>query len=247
MSCFSLIELLVAIAIIAILAALLLPVLGNARKMAHRTGCQNNMKQSSTWAAMYIHDHDGLQAMNYVDTGKFKAWTEYLIAYSNNITYKARKIYLCPSSQPQEWVDIYKTVAGPFRNLTPSSYYLDFSIGTSGRQDFLVAKKVRDPSGYIVTADSSSAPSSGSPGLMFCAVPYAKGDISEAAVDCRHNGKINFAFLDGSVADKLPQEWKAISNKMFLNTSYYYSGSWKPAPANYNPFYHKDGIILRTQ
>jgi len=57
---FTLVELLVVIAVIAILAAMLLPALGRAREQARSSNCKSNLKQLALACLMYINDYDHL-------------------------------------------------------------------------------------------------------------------------------------------------------------------------------------------
>jgi prepilin-type N-terminal cleavage/methylation domain-containing protein/prepilin-type processing-associated H-X9-DG protein len=55
---FTLVELLVVIAVVAILAALLLPALSRAREAARRTACVSNLRQIILAAGMYVDEHE---------------------------------------------------------------------------------------------------------------------------------------------------------------------------------------------
>jgi prepilin-type N-terminal cleavage/methylation domain-containing protein/prepilin-type processing-associated H-X9-DG protein len=107
---FTLIELMVVVAIIAILAALLLPVLSRGKQYAWRTQCANNLKQLGTVTQLYADDHadylpgPAWQGLYYIyDDSQNVYLLYYLATYlslpkpSSNV--QKADVAICPASQ----------------------------------------------------------------------------------------------------------------------------------------------------
>ncbi len=71
---FTLIEILIVVAIIALLVSLLLPSLGRARQLAARTVCANNLHQLSIAMALYTQAYEVYPAAQDPATGTFWLW-----------------------------------------------------------------------------------------------------------------------------------------------------------------------------
>jgi prepilin-type N-terminal cleavage/methylation domain-containing protein/prepilin-type processing-associated H-X9-DG protein len=98
---FSLIELLVVVAIIGILASFLLPTLSKARKKAQSSVCQNKLKQISTASFMYAEDNDDFAPLNDAENSDY--WSKrmsqggYLPAITTANSNENGSPYKCPN------------------------------------------------------------------------------------------------------------------------------------------------------
>jgi prepilin-type N-terminal cleavage/methylation domain-containing protein len=109
---FSLLELLVVMAIIALLASLLLPALVGAGDKGRRLACENNLKQLVTSVQMYAADNEGKLPQNYPEADSNLIWVpgnmrvmgqatnQLLIKEGKLFPYANRtSIYRCPSDR----------------------------------------------------------------------------------------------------------------------------------------------------
>lgn len=94
---FTLVEMLVVIAIVGIISAILFPVFGRAREGARTTTCSANLKQIGLAFSQYAQDHNNTYpiAGGYIkwdDPSGARAWTQQIFPYTNS-----QAIYKCPS------------------------------------------------------------------------------------------------------------------------------------------------------
>jgi prepilin-type N-terminal cleavage/methylation domain-containing protein/prepilin-type processing-associated H-X9-DG protein len=97
---FTLIELLIVVAIIALLAAILFPVFSRARESARRVSCMSNLKQIALANQQYINDYDGV-TMRWRRGTAGRSAPELLEPYLKNI-----QVFVCPSAG--KWTDAGK-------------------------------------------------------------------------------------------------------------------------------------------
>ena len=211
---FTLIELLIVIAIIAILAALLLPALHSARKKAQAIGCMSNLKQVGQAALMYEHDHGrGVESvtwnyirwqstlmLDYVDPVRAKSsWVVNIQvrhiqktrpeATESSGPLKAYGVFACPGQMSDNFTRSFQEANhyGLNRFMGKEAPSTVWGIGYDGT---IYYKRVKRPSQRMLIADVKGSGENA----------YSPKAVS--ALDYRHILRTNFAFLDGHVESR---------------------------------------------
>lgn len=195
-ACFTLIELLITIAILAILVALLLPALRQARESARSIACVNNIRQlANAWIGYASTNNDSL-CPTYVKEGSAVAQRPYTVTLSKDLglsgwslswnqhsevpagkASNAARIYQCPSSVlvlPEKILAGFCDYGLPSHgigSITTQEVLGCCSPGTSN--PLIKMNKIRSPSRKATFADSgnnqgSSASSAYNYGYYYC-------------------------------------------------------------------------------
>lgn len=178
---FTLVELLVVIAVIGILTSLLLPALAMGRERARGLVCQGNLKQIGMSVLMYANDHDDMIPSVF-------SWSNDLPAYLVPMTTARMTVWTCPKLFSQ---NKYIFTYGMNGDAT--------SWQTGGVK---LSTWFRNPSNTILFKDGGTETGE-FPGWYSLSVQYATGCLGSISLHC---GGANYLFVDNHVKALRPGE-----------------------------------------
>ena len=227
-SFFTLIELLIVIAIIAILASMLLPALGKAREKAYAIQCVSNLKQIGLALQQYTDTYGGYFPPQSINTW-FNKLSPYLgiptmvDASGIRVAWPYDKVgpLHCPADK--EGYEKYHANATPSAKLMESYITNFFTVGEKitsydESKQMQMLRDVKSPSLTMYLADGSQG-SSANKLVSRNLYPFKSGSVSsDPGLRFRHNKQCTFLFVDGHV-EAHDMRWALMNqlNGLFYN------------------------------
>lgn len=202
---FTIIELLIVIAIIAILAAMLLPALNQARESAKGTSCVSRQKQAGLAFGLYLQDYQNILPIKMTNgPGGASPWST--ILFSNGYFSSYKQIW-CPSQrQPPAnyyWPNWIAYSMYAFNGNGDWTFYLSkvestgrFSIA-GGQGIFFAVARMRNPSSVYALCDGLKPDGNGYSYAVFHPTVSMEANNGAALL---HKKRANLLFHDGHVA-----------------------------------------------
>ncbi len=201
MEAFTLAELLVVIAVIAILAALLLPVLSRAKAKAQRTACMNNLRQINLGIRMYSDDsHDASPS-----PGSAASPTNFVTLYSAYKELTKNYVGVNGASSPQD-----KLFTCPADIFYPNHIFTDDDAPTEYVQKGLHEESYVDFSSYSFNGGDGRTETVGTNGVTI--TRPGLGNVKLGAV--KHPAR---TALIAEASAFAPWSWHEPSSRLIFN------------------------------
>ena len=207
------------IAIIAILAAMLLPALSKAREKAKAISCTSNLKNIALYDAIYSDEYDGGFVPASDSTANDSSWNLRMQAeYHVSV-----QLLMCPASTAGIGTPVTNTINGTLYTEYLGHYVANFpGIGlitgggkrVGGGDDYVYypgSGNIKNPSEKVVRCDTEF--------LAALIWDLSLDTLTQRVQVQRHGGKTNATFADGHAAP-IPgkvADWAANAEKMFTN------------------------------
>ena len=217
---FTLIELLIVIAIIAILASMLLPALGKARDMAKKASCLNNIKQVGTAALFYFEDYN--YVLCYTVSGGYR-YDQYLTGNTSAPQYIKTNSFLCGTTATGS-VCNYSCPAVTAETMREGGVNSKFYIGFSSTYVYIGINQVMDDS-VLCNKNRFSKPSRLSYFLdSYSNVVWPRTDIIKAP-RFDHGNSANVFYLDGHADSRVRNSFSLTCTNSYTYTPFWYEPS----------------------
>lgn len=235
---FSLIELLVTVAVIGILAGLLLPALGRAKGAAQSARCSNNIRQILLGTTLYAADYACFPLFLYEANSRVICWPDEIRSYTgaswSNDLYRCSGFPWTNQPAPQALgagyggYGSYDMNADGVFEMGPSSIR---SLGIGGRcapalgeYQALREARVAAPAEMIGFGDSLISRALALNRTYYFSLPlylHTRGDMEARVAEARrHSGKWNTGFCDGHVESLWPASLFDTSDQMLARWNY---------------------------
>jgi prepilin-type processing-associated H-X9-DG protein/prepilin-type N-terminal cleavage/methylation domain-containing protein len=203
---FTLIELLIVLAIIAILSSILLPALQKAKENARGIQCLNNLRQTGIAVHAYAGDSSGC-APPYTFDGTDLFWSNILVNgnYVTNINFQKPNIFVCPSGKSE--TSIANRGGYTYGMNTPlnSNHGMCWKIFrnkvlivNANSTQWTYESDKFSPSQFLLIGDSSCLGSKYD-NLQWYYIHNDSSRTQSRTLHLRHNHKANVLYADGHV------------------------------------------------